>query len=150
MQESPGWNHNVQYQPVLLDSIPRGAQRALDVGCGVGQFCRALRDRVPHVVGIDRHEASIERARAQRQADSPPYSEYLVADFWTHPFQSQSFDVVVAIAMVHHMDLRTALERMAALLRPGGMLGVIGLATSRRPKDLGFDVAAVPVNLVHK
>jgi hypothetical protein len=28
------WNHNVHYQPVILDAVPENCGRALDVGCG--------------------------------------------------------------------------------------------------------------------
>jgi hypothetical protein len=30
------WNHNLDYHPLILDAVPEGCQRALDVGCGAG------------------------------------------------------------------------------------------------------------------
>jgi len=55
------WNHNVHYHPVLLGQLPAGAGDALDVGSGTGMLTRQLRERIPHVTGIDRHPPSIAR-----------------------------------------------------------------------------------------
>lgn len=54
--------------------------------------------------------------------------EYLEGDFITWPFEPASIDLVAAIASLHYLDEETALTRMAQLLRPGGTLGVVGLA----------------------
>ena len=58
------WSHNEHYHGVLLEQIPPGATRALDVGCGTGAFARELAARVEHVDGIDR-SADVARARAR-------------------------------------------------------------------------------------
>ena len=57
------WNYNIHSQLLILDRIPPGTSRALDVGCGEGIRTRALRERIPEVVGIDQDLGSIERAR---------------------------------------------------------------------------------------
>jgi 2-polyprenyl-3-methyl-5-hydroxy-6-metoxy-1,4-benzoquinol methylase len=46
--------------PLILDAVPDGARRALDVGCDEGTLTRELRRRVPEVTGIDLDETSIE------------------------------------------------------------------------------------------
>jgi hypothetical protein len=33
-----GWNHNVHYHDVVLNSIPPSCTRALDIGCGRGDL----------------------------------------------------------------------------------------------------------------
>ena len=135
------WNHNIHYHPVVLAAIAHDAEDALDVGCGEGLLTRQVRQRVRHVVGIDRHEPSLAVARAQSQNDIT----YVLGDFITYPFEHESFDFVASVASLHHMDIRQALERMSTLLRPSGTLAVIGLARSR-PTDLPFDVAGHVVN----
>ena len=139
------WNHNIHYHSVVLAAIPHDADDAIDVGCGEGLLTRRLRQRVRHVVGIDRHEPSLTVARAESQNDI----EYALGDFMTYPFEHESFDFVSSVASLHHMDIGPALERMSSLLRPGGTLAVIGLARSR-PTDLPFDVAGHIVNLMLK
>lgn len=138
------WNHNIHYHPVLLAALPERCERALDVGAGDGVFASELRRRVRHVTAIDRDAASIERARRR-----DPTVECVVGDFLTHDFVPGSFDFVACLAALHHMDAAAALERMRALLRPGGALAVLGLARSRWPADLPRDVVATLVNRAH-
>lgn len=137
------WNHNIHYHPVLLGQLPAGAGDALDVGCGTGMLTRQLRERIPHVIGIDRHPPSIDHARDHC---SRPGLDYLLGDFLTYPFKPASFDVIVSVAALHHMNATTALMRMRELLRPGGMLGIIGLARSDLPADLPRELAAIAVD----
>ena len=134
----PRWNHNLHYHRVILAAVPDGARRSLDVGCGVGMLARDLRRVVPHVTAIDRDAASIERPGARTTARG---IEYVVGDFMTHPFAPGSFDHIASIAALHHMDAGAALERMRALLAPGGTLAIVGLARPRYPADLPFALA---------
>ena len=36
------WSHDLHYHQVILDAIPPGCGRALDVGCGTGALTRRL------------------------------------------------------------------------------------------------------------
>ncbi|MFI6292403.1 class I SAM-dependent methyltransferase [Nonomuraea sp. NPDC050790] len=139
------WNHNIHYHSRILGAVPDGAKRALDVGCGEGMLARELRQAVPYVTGIDLHEPSIGQARAY-----PGDIDYIVGDFLTHPFEPGSFDVVASVATLHHMDAADGLARMSELLRPGGVLAVVGLARSELPGDLPRDLAGIVVGQVHR
>jgi SAM-dependent methyltransferase len=123
---------------VVLAAVPQGARRSLDVGCGVGMLARDLRRVVPRVTAIDRDAASIDEARRE---DEGTGIDYVVGDFMTHPFAPGSFDHIASIAVLHHLDARAALERMRALLAPGGTLAIVGLARPRYPADLPFAIA---------
>jgi 2-polyprenyl-3-methyl-5-hydroxy-6-metoxy-1,4-benzoquinol methylase len=141
------WNHNLHYHPLILNAVPDGCQRALDVGCGEGILARQLRQLAPHVSAIDLHHPSILLARQHDDGDG---IDYLVGDFLTYPFEPASFDLIASVAALHHMDARVALGRMRTLLRPGGRLAIIGLARSRYPADLPRDAAATVASLLHK
>lgn len=45
-----------------------------------------------------------------------------------------------------HMDFRPVIERMGKLLRPGGVLAVLGLARDRSPQDVAVSAVAVPAS----
>jgi len=47
-----------------------------------------------------------------------------------------------SIAALHHMDATAALGRMRDLLRPGGVLTVVGPARGEYPAGLAADLAA--------
>ncbi|MFE9005734.1 class I SAM-dependent methyltransferase [Streptomyces sp. NPDC007875] len=139
------WNNNIHYHPRILGAVPDGAQRALDVGCGEGMLAHELRRAVPHVTAIDLDAASIELGRAYRDD-----VDYILGDFLSHPFEPASFDVISSVAALHHMDGATGLARMRDLLRPGGVLAVVGLARNTLPKDLPHILAGVAVGTVHR
>lgn len=130
------WNSNLHAFEVLMASIPDSAQRGLDVGCGEGETARRLRRRVPSVIGLDPHPSSIDEARSHDDD-----IEYVVGDLETTDLPEASFDVVSAVAVLHHLDHRVGLGRLGRLVRPGGLLLVVGLARSRSVRDLVRDAA---------
>lgn len=138
------WNHNLHYHPVILAAIPDPCERALDVGCGEGHLSRELRRRIPHVTAMDVDGATLGRARRH---DDGIGVEYVLGDILTHTLEPAGFDFVVSVAALHHMDTAAALGRMAELVRPGGVLAVVGLASSRHPVDLSLDLVAA---LIHR
>ncbi len=130
------WNSNLHALERLLDTtVPPGARHGLDVGCGEGETSRRLRSRVPSVLGLDRDEASIEEARRLGGDIS-----YVLGDLEQVDLPDNRFDVVTAVAVLHHMDQRTALCHLARLVAPGGVLLVVGLARSRAVTDYAYDI----------
>jgi ubiquinone/menaquinone biosynthesis C-methylase UbiE len=141
------WNHNTHYHPLVLAAVPPGSRTALDVGCGEGRLTQELRAVVPSVTGIDVHEPTLELAR---RTNNGAGIEYVHGDVLTHPFEPESFDVVASIAALHHMDTAAGLGRMRDLLRPGGVLAVIGLPRTRWPQDIPYAVAGLVAHRWHR
>ena len=125
------WNLNIHYHRVVLDAIPAGAATALDIGCGNGVLSFDLADRGLEVTGVDPDVASVERAT--RDPARSARTTFVAADVFTHPFAPASFDVVASNAMLHHVDAERGLRRMRELVRPGGVVAIIGFAM---PSDL--------------
>lgn len=132
------WNHNIHYHPLLLRAVPSGA-RVLDVGCGEGVLTRELAGRAETVLGVDIDAPSVDLARSTTVEAN---IDYLCADVLSHPFTMASFDAVVSVATLHHLGTEAGLKRLASLVRPGGVLGVVGLASSELPRDLPWELAA--------
>ncbi|MEV4253294.1 class I SAM-dependent methyltransferase [Spirillospora sp. NPDC049652] len=147
MKRDGRWNHNIHYHPIILRAVPEGARSALDVGCGEGMLARALRRTVPAVTGIDRDEVGIDQAR---EHPGPDDIEYVLGDFLDHRLEDGSFDVVASVATLHHMDAATGLTRMRDLVRPGGVLAVVGLARHELLRDLPRVAAATAAGPVYR
>ncbi len=141
------WNHNIYYHRVIFRALPTGAQRVLDVGCGEGTLARKLRKVVPRVTAIDLDPASVELAR---QHDGAEDIDYVHGDFLTHPLEPASYDAVVSVAALHHMEAAAALGRMRELLRPSGTLVVVGCARRQLPRDLPVELAGAVATRLHK
>jgi 2-polyprenyl-3-methyl-5-hydroxy-6-metoxy-1,4-benzoquinol methylase len=137
------WNHNIHYHRLLIDAVPPGG-RVLDVGCGEGMLTRELAANAAQVLGVDVDAPSIELARATTPLHNLelPNVEFRCADVLGDALDGEQFDAIVSVATLHHLGTREGLLRMAALLRPGGTLAVLGLASSRLPRDLPREIAA--------
>jgi SAM-dependent methyltransferase len=136
----PPWNHNLAYHRLILDASPQNCRRALDVGCGRGALTRRLADVCAEVIGIDCcGPALCEAERADR-------IQYVEGDAMTHHFEAESFDLIAAVATLHHLPLGPSLERFRTLLRPGGILAVVGLYRFESAFDYAAGRAAVPVS----
>ena len=128
------WSHNDHYVRWILRQLPPRARDALDVGCGAGTLLAALATRLPHVEGIDRDPVMAARSGARR------------ADLLDLPAEP-AYDVVTAVAVLHHLPLTPALQHLRALLRPGGRLIVVGCYRQVTAADRATDLVAVPANL---
>ena len=122
----PFWNANTHYHRVVLESLASDVSRVLDVGCGDGILAADLVDAgVTSVVALDIDRPVLDRARARHEGRT---IEWVQGDFLTVALQPESFDAVVSVAALHHMDAAQALVRCAQLVRPGGTVVVVGLA----------------------
>ncbi|MEU2037177.1 class I SAM-dependent methyltransferase [Nocardia niwae] len=118
MRDDPYWNHNTHYHPWLLKQVPPSARTALDIGCGDGLLARKLARRGLTVTGID--------VDAETLAQTPDAAGVSLeqADFLDY---AGSFDVVTAVATLHHVPLREGITALRRLVAPGGVLAVVGL-----------------------
>ena len=122
------WNGNTHYHPLVLASLSPGTARVLDVGCGDGILAADLVEAgVARVVGIDIDAPVLERARARHEGRG---IEWLHGDVVDASLEPESFDAVVSVAALHHMDAARALSRFAQLVRPGGTVVVVGIAAN--------------------
>jgi 2-polyprenyl-3-methyl-5-hydroxy-6-metoxy-1,4-benzoquinol methylase len=100
-------------------------KRILDVGCGDGYNAVMFAKMGAIVAGIDVSPKAIERAR--RRAEVNGVSErcrFVTAPLETADLPADSFDVVWADAILHHVldELEPVLERLAHWTKPDGLL----------------------------
>lgn len=142
------WNLNIHYHRVVLDAASPNVATALDVGCGEGLLAFDVADRGASVIGIDPDGSSINRAEADPRASS--LTQFICGDLFTYPFERQSFDLVASNAMLHHVDAQAGLRRMRELVRPGGVLVVVGFAQRSGLRDRSLEVAGAVTKRAHQ
>lgn len=139
----PYYNHHEHYGSLLLRQVPAQCQKALDIGCGESRFARRLAGRFKvAVTGIDPDQDIIRQARAET---SQPAIRFVEGDFLGYRFE-ELFDFISATAALHRMPFEQALEKMISLLRPGGVLAVLGCFRETGLADLGIALVASPIN----
>ena len=147
--------------PAMMRASLRG-KWVLDAGCGHGMYVRCLADCGAEVVGLDVGDAvtkTYDRVRAC------PNAHGLQADVLAPALKAATFDYVFSNGVIHHTsDTRLAFRRLAALVRPGGYLGIwvypfrhpvwettqrtIRAVTTRLPRRLLRSLCYLPVPLL--
>jgi SAM-dependent methyltransferase len=99
------------FRGFLRGQLPPAPARLLEVGCGQGELTTALAVDGYDALGIDPRAPAGDRFRRIRLDDLG--------------VEDGPFDAVVAAHVFHHVrDLDHALDRVVALLRPGGVFAV--------------------------
>ena len=109
--------------PWIRDTIrlrcPQPMPQVLDLGCGGGFCSNYLAKHSFSVTGVDLSEQSL--AIAARY-DSTQSVRYLRADAYELPFADASFDAVIAMDFLEHVeDPARVITEAARVLRPGGL-----------------------------
>ena len=127
----------------VLEHCPRG--KGLDVGCGTGRLAGRLARAGYSMAGVDPSEGMLEVLRAHA-----PEVRAQVASGTALPFADASFDLVLSVAVLHHIadagEVRRTLAEMVRVTRPGGRVLVWdhnprnpywGTLMRRVPQDTG-------------
>jgi 2-polyprenyl-3-methyl-5-hydroxy-6-metoxy-1,4-benzoquinol methylase len=117
----------------VLDRVPwRGGERLLDVGCGNGLYFKKMKNRGVEIeyTGIDLMETMIRNHPLAKAGGS-----LSLGDAHTLPFATNSFDIIMANHMMHHLqDLHAALDEFARILKPSGVLIVATNSMNTMPE----------------
>ncbi len=130
---------------------PRAGERALDVGCGTGNYSLALAKKGLTVTGVDVSTDML--AAAERKAQAPGALEpgmrrlgsikFLRADAAALPFTAESFDLVLSVTAFEFIrDPVRAVAECWRVLRPGGRLVVAFIAGGGAWANLYAQIAA--------
>ena len=135
-QEMSDWERNAAFYPAddhapLMAGLAdrreryydlRSDQRVLDLGCGSGATVAKLRARGIDAIGVDYSQAMVEAGVRQYSLGDRVQQ----ADATDLPFEDNTFDVVLANGVFHHLavqhQLADALREVSRVLKPGGRL----------------------------
>jgi ubiquinone/menaquinone biosynthesis C-methylase UbiE len=134
------------HERYLLRYVPRPCRAVLELGCGTGEFSRRLAQVARTVVALDLSGEMIRVARSRSARLSN--IQYVVGDLTTLPLRHRTFDCVVSLNTLHHVDAPQALRAMRAALSPEvGTLLLADLLDRRGARNLPINLLAVAVRL---
>ncbi|NOZ72700.1 MAG: class I SAM-dependent methyltransferase [Chloroflexi bacterium] len=132
----PGWNRIIHY-------FPRRCQ-VLDIGCGNGRFAHFLDERLDAVqyLGIDSSHRLIAIAQENTAPLNRTQAKFSVVDIsedgWEQSLEKRSFDIVVALAVMHHIPgfshRQQFLKAAATCLTPNGILILSNWRFTQNPR----------------
>ncbi len=135
------WNHNTAYHRWILKCIGNNNRRILDVGCGEGLLMNRLLPRASLVIGIDPDPGAIKRAGLRLTDKANALFE--TTDFLS--YKAGSFDAIVFVASLHHMNAEQAFRKSRELLAPNGVLLVVGCARPKTVLDWVVEIGRTPL-----
>ncbi|MGA2926686.1 MAG: class I SAM-dependent methyltransferase [Solirubrobacteraceae bacterium] len=110
---------DVELRMKFLNSEVRPGDRALDLGCGSGEFTAALAQAGADAIGAEVARAAIARARSRH----PELDFQLVTIAGPLPFADASFELVWSSEVIEHVaDTAGWLSEVRRVLAPGGRL----------------------------
>ena len=127
------WDGSVRWLRTLHNMVPArltyfdrfvedwSGKSVIDIGCGGGFMAEALAKRSADVVGVDPSEGAIQAARIHAAASNLSI-DYEIAQAEHLEFKDDSFDIVVCVDVLEHLEsLEKTLQQIARILKPGGL-----------------------------
>lgn len=94
---------------------PNAEGRYVDVGCGTGNYMRALRDMGLYFTGVEPSEVMLEKAKAKN-----PGADILHGSVENIAIPDHSFEGGIATFTIHHwQDMKAGLNKIYRVLKPG-------------------------------
>jgi ubiquinone/menaquinone biosynthesis C-methylase UbiE len=111
--------------PVLDERrVDPGNAFALEIGCGLGRFSRALAHRFDHVLAVDVSDGMIRRALELNPPEEHPNLIFEVTDGISLPAQDEAVDFAFSYEVFQHLPsrgvMRSNIAEVHRVLRRGG------------------------------
>jgi tRNA (cmo5U34)-methyltransferase len=132
--------------PLVMNLIARAAAavrpaatRALDVGCGAGNYSLKLLEQLPglEIDLLDLSEPMLARARERIAEATPKLGRVHHGDVREVPLEPERYDIVVAAATLHHLrsdeEWTDVFRKLYRSIRPGGCLWISDLVEHSSP-----------------
>jgi ubiquinone/menaquinone biosynthesis C-methylase UbiE len=128
--------------------LPSHCEKALEVGCGTGEFTRLLSKHARRIFAVDLSPQMIRLAR--QQSIDYPNIEYATANVMHLSLPFESYDCIVSLATLHHLPLKQAVLKMKDALKQGGVLIIHDLVADERIIDRVKSLLAFPVSAARR
>lgn len=95
-------------------------QRVLEYGCGIGSHAFDLARHGAQVIGVDISDVAITKATDQAQRKKLTAASFVKMDAENMTFPDRHFNLVCGTAILHHLELDTAMKELARVLTDDG------------------------------
>lgn len=121
------WHIRRQVPPFLKACPEPFRGQVLEVGAGAGWTSQRILETFPQVEltatdvdsQVDEQFSRLQRTYGQRL-------KFQRADILQLPFDRNSFDIVLAVHVMHHLDdITKGLQQLLRVTRPGGLVGIL-------------------------
>lgn len=132
--------------PLVLNLIAESAvaanpdaQAILDVGCGAGNYTLKLLDKLHSVdvTLVDLSRPMLDRAKERTEPATTGSIYTIQSDIRKCNFEENSFDIILAAAVLHHLrseeDWEQVFSKLYRSLKPGGSLWISDLIQHSHP-----------------
>jgi 2-polyprenyl-3-methyl-5-hydroxy-6-metoxy-1,4-benzoquinol methylase len=117
------YNLDIRAEAVRQYVGSRQFRRILDVGCGDGSMSLGLLNAENRLTLVDISGAMLRRARERVPKGFASQVETYNDDLMKIPLPLQSYDLIICLGVIAHVDSPQALiARLASLLEPGGTI----------------------------
>jgi SAM-dependent methyltransferase len=117
--ESPAGKLRWARRVKMLSSHLKPGMTVLELGCGTGSFTLELARSGADVVAIDVSPELLEIANANCSA---PNVRYQIQNAYALSYSERVFDSVVGSSVLHHLEIKEALQEIYRVLKPGGAI----------------------------
>lgn len=138
----------IQVEHAVLEFLPKeGIRDFVDVGTGTGRILELIAPRAERAVGIDLSREMLAVARTNIERAGLRNVIVRHGDMYQLPWPASSFDAATIHQVLHFADdPPAAIDEVARVLRPGGMLVIVDFApheleylrTDHAHRRLGF------------
>jgi 2-polyprenyl-3-methyl-5-hydroxy-6-metoxy-1,4-benzoquinol methylase len=117
-----------RFEPIHIKTLKNtkkylnGSDIVLDYGCATGTKALELAGYVQKIHGIDISSKMIDAAKRKTVERKIENVDFAQATLFDERFKKESFDVILVFNILHLLeDNRQAMQRIAELLKPGGL-----------------------------
>jgi len=141
----------------MLDELQlSGSEQVLDIGCGKGLLTIGIAKKLTtgKICGLDHWQGTFEYNYTREMVEKniliegvADHIEIVSGDALHLPFNAEEFNLITSSLAMHHVgDGNTAFREMIRVLKPGGLIAIADMPTSKiikQMKEEGFEIILI-------
>lgn len=123
---------------ILREHGLKASSTIVDLGAGTGSFVEAVAPHCDRVIAVDVSPAMLSALRRRMESTGTANVEMVHAGFLSYEHQGEPADIVYSRNALHHLPdfwKALALQRIATMIRPGGVFLLHDLVYSFEPEE---------------